>query len=385
MRIHIDMAVNTFLNYNLEYESVPVAWKNSCVNVECTLHQLSPYIGKTKSIIARELITRYSNPGDLIVDPYSGSGTIPLEACLLDRRIFACDVNPYAILLTRAKLFSPASLEEAKSQADSLISEMKKMPDPDLRRVPAWVRKFFHSRTLKETIKAVDICIYSKNDFLLSCILGILHHQRPGFLSFPSSHLVPYLRDKNFPRDQYEELYRYRPLKPRLYSKIERAYRRFNIRYDTFKAEVKEGKIEDIELPSEFHCLITSPPYMNALDYNRDNRLRLWFITREYQENRDGLLTGSKKAFEISISNLSQKIDKSLIKNGYCIFIIGELVRNFPGFHPSQLVQNIISKNAPSLKLSKMMTDLIPDVRRSRRNYEGIKTEHILIYQKQMK
>jgi hypothetical protein len=27
---------------------------------------------------------------------------------------------------------------------------------------------------------------------LLASMLGILHHQRPGFLSFPSSHLIPY-------------------------------------------------------------------------------------------------------------------------------------------------------------------------------------------------
>lgn len=196
--------------------SVPLEWSDSCVSSESSMHQLSPYIGKLKSSIARSLILNYSKPGDLIVDPYSGSGTIPFEAILLNRNAFACDVNPYASVLTRAKLFSPVSLEEANERAELLFSEMRKIPDPDLRKVPLWIRKFFHPLTLKEVIKATSLCIELKDEFLLACILGILHHQRPGFLSYPSSHLVPYLRDKNFPKNQFPELYLFRPLRPRL-------------------------------------------------------------------------------------------------------------------------------------------------------------------------
>src|SRR5258708_20036869 len=44
-----------------------------------------------------------------------------------------------------------------------------------------------------------------RSTFLLSCLLAILHHQRPGFLSFPSSHAVPYLRLNSFPRELYPE------------------------------------------------------------------------------------------------------------------------------------------------------------------------------------
>lgn len=88
------------------------------------------------------------------------------------------------------------------------------------------VRQFFHPRTLKEAIKFVTVCKRDENNFLFACFLGILHHQRPGFLSYPSSHLVPYLREKKYPRDQFPELYQYRELRPRLLSKIQRAYAR---------------------------------------------------------------------------------------------------------------------------------------------------------------
>lgn len=372
----------TVTGLNNEYESVSLDWKNSCTATECSLHQLSPYIGKTKSVIARDLILKYSNPKDLIIDPFSGSGTIPFEAVLLNRQAFACDANPYASVLTRAKLFAPPTQEEAKEQAVLLLSEMEKLPEPDLRKEPMWVRKFFHPRTLKEIIKAFNVCITSKNDFLLSCILGILHHQRPGFLSYPSSHLVPYLRDKKYPKDQFPDLYEYRSLQSRLLAKIERAYRNCETTYNNASAIYKHGTIEDVEFPQSFQCLITSPPYMNALDYNRDNRLRLWFLTRKDEHHNDSKLTGTKSAFKLSITHLAKIIEKSLISKGYSIFIVGEQLRSSPGNHPSEIVKEIISEYAPSLHLLSVIADDIPDVRRSRRNYKCIKTEHILIFQR---
>jgi len=48
-------------NYNEMYCSpapAPEYWHRSCAHSECTLHQLSPYIGKLKSSIARDLIQK---------------------------------------------------------------------------------------------------------------------------------------------------------------------------------------------------------------------------------------------------------------------------------------------------------------------------------------
>src|ERR1035438_1917042 len=74
--------------------AAPQSRGRSVANRECSLHQLAPYIGKLKSAIARELILAYSRVDDLIADPFSGAGTIPLEALLASRRIFAADVSP---------------------------------------------------------------------------------------------------------------------------------------------------------------------------------------------------------------------------------------------------------------------------------------------------
>src|ERR1051325_7991733 len=93
--------------------NAPRLWKESCAHTECTLHQLSPYIGKIKSSIAGELVERFSRPGDLVVDPFAGAGTIPFEAVTRDRRVLAADISPYARILSKAKLSPPPSLDAA--------------------------------------------------------------------------------------------------------------------------------------------------------------------------------------------------------------------------------------------------------------------------------
>lgn len=181
----------------------PNWWKDPCSNIECTLHQLAPYIGRIKSSIAGDLIERYSKPGDIVVDPFAGAGTIPLEAGIRGRRVFAADRSPYASILSRAKLFPPISLEAALGQAEIALDEAKFLPQPDMRSVPRWVRVFFHPKTLSKALRFATVARRSGNEFLMASFLGILHHQRPGFLSYPSSHLVPYLRTKKYPRAKF--------------------------------------------------------------------------------------------------------------------------------------------------------------------------------------
>jgi len=350
--------------------------------MESTLHQLSPYIGKIKSSIAGELVERYSNPGDLVVDPFSGAGTIPLEAALHGRRVFGADISPYAGILSKAKLSPPLSLDAALHLAEEALAEASALPDPDLRAVPRWVRKFFHPATLKETLNFAAICRHPGNEFLMACLLGILHHQRPGFLSYPSSHLVPYLRDRKYPKDKFPEMYTYRELRPRLLAKIKRSYRRFSRPEPSSILAFQGTPVQDLKLPPRIGAIITSPPYMNALDYGRDNRLRLWFIDPSLATKVDNGVTQRRLAFCEAITILARKIERSLKPKGYCVFIVGEELRRSFEAHPSETVFNIIHEHAPSLCPKELLVDDIPDVRRTRRECRGVKSEHIMVFQR---
>ena len=95
---------------NIPLKSTPYAWQGSCVGTESTLHQIAPYVGKMKSTMARALIESASSPGDTIFEPFVGSGLVALESLISGRSVVCCDTNPYAIVLTKAKLFPPPTL-----------------------------------------------------------------------------------------------------------------------------------------------------------------------------------------------------------------------------------------------------------------------------------
>lgn len=369
------------LFHNVKVLSAPSTWRDPCAHDECTLHQLSPYIGKIKSSIAAELIRNFSRPGDLVVDPFAGAGTIPLESAIQGRRTFGADISPYARILSVAKLFPPQSLHKALNLADEALKEAALLPKPDLRQIPVWVRRFFHPDTLREAINFASVARRRNNEFLMACFLGILHHQRPGFLSYPSSHLVPYLRNRKYPREVYPELYSYRDLRTRLIAKVHRTFRRFSC-FGSPERSFNLSAVEKLELPRLFDALITSPPYMNALDYGRDNRLRLWFIDPTLANGVDNDVTERRKAFGEAISCLAAKTERSLRQHGYCVLLVGEELVRTREAHPSEVVISTFTSVAPSLRFKRVLTDNIPDIRRSRRACRGVKTEHLLVFQK---
>jgi hypothetical protein len=92
----------------------PSDWVGSAWQSESTFHQLSPYIGKTKSSMAASLVARFSGEGDVLYDPFSGCGTFAFEAWAAGRQVIANDLSPYANVLTRAKLFPYRSLQLAR-------------------------------------------------------------------------------------------------------------------------------------------------------------------------------------------------------------------------------------------------------------------------------
>jgi hypothetical protein len=68
------------------------------------------YRGNWSPYIPRNLILRYTQPGDLVLDPFVGGGTTAVEAKLLGRRCIARDINPACVELTVQNVrFSPPS------------------------------------------------------------------------------------------------------------------------------------------------------------------------------------------------------------------------------------------------------------------------------------
>jgi hypothetical protein len=359
-------------------------WHGCFNRRESTLQQLAPYVGKMKSGMARVLVQLYSSLGEVVLDPFSGSGVVTLEAALLGREAWGNDLSHYAYVLTRGKLEAPGHGDIALSRARRLADWVESMaPGIDLEEAPPWVREFFHPDTLREVLAAFKILRAEQDYFLTSCLLGILHHVRPGFLSFPASHLVPYLRRGMYPPEQFPEMYAYRDLRSRLLAKVKRAYARPMLPIDWGERTHRVWRQNSMALPVEtesVHAIVSSPPYFGALDYARDNRLRLWFLGCEDWRDLDKSLTANSKVYLEQMAICLREMHRVLRVGRHCVLVLGDVERDGKNLRTAEILGELATDvTERGFVLETIYDDRIPDERRSRRQTRTTKYERILV------
>jgi len=76
------------------------------------VHRLHPYLGKFVPQLAEVFLRRYASSGQLVWDPFAGSGTTLVEANAFGARAAGCDLSAFNCLLMRAKTgaYEPAAL-----------------------------------------------------------------------------------------------------------------------------------------------------------------------------------------------------------------------------------------------------------------------------------
>ena len=363
-------------------------WHGSYNARESSLHQLAPYVGKMKSGMAKVLVEQYSKPGDTVLDPFSGSGVVPFEAVLHGRRALANDLSPYAYALTRGKLEAPKNVDIALYQANTLIDIVEiEAPTIDLSQVPEWVQEFFHPDTLREILVAFRVLQEREDFFLISCLFGILHHVRPGFLSYPASHLVPYLRKAKYPPEKFPEMYGYRALRSRLLAKVVRAYRRATLPDNWEKRQGQVWNTNSMNLPIQdetVDAIISSPPYFGALDYARDNRLRLWFLGCQDWKRLDASLTANSKVYLPQMTVCLKEMCRVLKQGHHCVLVLGDVERNGKRKHTAEILADLAAEVTENRLITELIyNDIIPDERRSRRRTKTTQFDRILVLRKE--
>ncbi len=268
------------LSYNL-----PGSWKYAGDGWGSSLHRICSRTGSFPPALAHYFIQRYSKPGDVVLDPFSGKGTAPLEACLNGRIGVGNDLAPEAYVLTHAKV-RPVMLgdvldwiEWARDRMDTSSYSVSEV-DED-------VRAFFSNYTLKQILAVRDLINETRRRdlriFLKALMLGILHGPTRIHLSVKCSHsfsMAPgyikrYVREKRIRKPRRDVLACLR----------EKAVRVFRdgiplTRGEAYMADARSLPIED----ESVDLIVTSPPYFNMQTYAWDNWLRLWFLGYSYPE-----------------------------------------------------------------------------------------------------
>lgn len=331
--------------------------------------------------LAAWAIESSTNRGDYIYDPFCGSGTVLLEAQARGRSAAGSDLNPYAVLLSRAKL--NASDDSLPSKGAEFIDKYRTRVENLKSTISTKdhsreLQDMYHPDTLVSLLSWVRVLQDEGDDFGLACLMGIAHHQRPGFLSYPASHTVPYLRNKSFPKESFPELYEYREVEGRLERKIDRALSRLpNFNNSVEAGSVMLGNSGDLDGDSIFDAIVTSPPYMGQLHYARDNRIRLELLGHRNWQELDGAVSPRLNVFlERSVEWLSDW--SRLLKPGGTLSVLVGDKTNTTRRPFADLVSSLVLDSGTLYKETGVTMSPIPSRRRVRKGCEGSSAELLL-------
>lgn len=253
-----------------------------------SLHEVS-YRACFKAELPRYFIERYSAEGDVVYDPFMGRGTTLLEAALKGRVPEGNDVNPLAEILLRPRL-EPPTLEAVAARLGELDWDRGAPLDLDL-------SMFYHPETLGRlaALRAylLERAASGELDFIDRWIRMVatnrLTGHSPGFFSvytMPPNQAVSAesqvkinRRRNQRPEDAYKDV-------PALILRKSKALLK-----DVTPLE--RLLLDEVAAGARLHCcdvrdtkaieaesvalVVTSPPFLNVVQYAKDNWLRCWF------------------------------------------------------------------------------------------------------------
>ncbi len=281
-------------------------------------HPMCSYLASFPASLTHAFIARYSRPGDVVIDPFSGRGTTALQACAEGRIGLGNDLNPFAHLLTAAKVEPATRAQTATRLAQLRLAWNGASPDwlqlaarvsadptgPESRipgagsrssaavgieSVPVEVALAFHPRTLGQLLFVrTTLQLDDRTDrFLAAALTGILHGKSASYLSelMPNTFsMAPrYVRDfaartafSSPERDVFDGLSK---KLDRLFRQTPPAREGIALLGDARDLALRaQTALRASGLPDRARLVVSSPPYLRVVKYGYYNWLRTWFL-----------------------------------------------------------------------------------------------------------
>jgi DNA modification methylase len=251
-----------------------------------SIHEVS-YRACFKPQLPRFFITHLTNEGDYVYDPFLGRGTTIIEAGLLNRQSIGNDVNPLSQILSEPRLLIP-NYQELVTYINSIPFQKGLKADIDL-------SMFYHSDTESEIVSLRNYILEREKNNELSNLdkwirmvaTNRLTGHSKGFFSvytMPPNQAVSQERQIkiNEKRNQKPE---YRNVKEIILRKTRSLIKEITTQQQKILRQIHRKTIflnkdarDTKEIPDNFVQLtVTSPPFLDIVQYAKDNWLRGWF------------------------------------------------------------------------------------------------------------
>ncbi|MEA2188307.1 MAG: hypothetical protein QOK16_3318 [Solirubrobacteraceae bacterium] len=242
------------------------------------MRPIHPFPARMAPDLSRELLGALP-PGSRVIDPMCGSGTVVRQAVEAGHSCVGRDVDPLAVLMTRAwttpipayRLVHDAHEMVLRAQATNVAAVTLPWNDDD---TDAFARYWFAADQIDSLARlcgALRACRYRTRDLLKICFSRLIITKDSGAsLARDVSHSRPHRVAMDSEFDVYAGFLRAARL----------VGSRLNPHDIRGHATVGLGDARKLDsgTDGQFDAAMTSPPYLNAIDYLRGHRLTLiWF------------------------------------------------------------------------------------------------------------
>ena len=249
------------------------------------VHSLHKFYGKLIPAIPAWAIECFSQPRDLVLDPFCGSGTTLVEALLAGRKAIGVDIDPLSILISRAKTtpISPTILESVLSELLSGILSDKNKGTNYI--VPVFLHvdiNYWFTKDVQNDLAIIKENINRIREQNLKQFFLVAFSSMIRRVSLADPRLIKPSRNRYLEREK-ETFDVVGIFSSAARSKIAAMSRLVNILkdhtlYGGVSATVLQGDAR--RLPNTIagvNLIVTNPPYMAAVDYVRTNKLEGWW------------------------------------------------------------------------------------------------------------
>ena len=297
------------------------------------LHEVS-YRACFKPQLPRFFIERLTQLSERVYDPFMGRGTTLLEAALLGRVPLGCDINPLSLTFIRPRL-QPPRLEQ-------IDARLREIPFQNYSEYPEDLLAFYHPDTLKElcalkayllrrqTVGSFD----SVDDWIAMVAVNRLTGHSPGFFSVYT--LPPNQATSVKAQIRINQRRQQVPPLRRIGHIIHKKSKQL-LSDCTAEVRCRLGQVCDqaLMLTSPAHCtpaiasdsvalVVTSPPFLNIVQYATDNWLRCWFLGIDAKSVKLTVPT-KLETWQQAMTDVFRELYRVLKPGGHIAFEVGEV------------------------------------------------------------
>lgn len=374
-----------------------IDWNFDNCKTNYATHDLHSYPARFIPQIPNNLIKIFTKENDIVYDPFCGCGTTILEAILENRKAIGNDMNPLAVLISKAK-----STPLTKKQTELVEIELGKIETQinELYGVRNLFNRSVSKKKLNYRIPNLDYwfseTVVRELSLIKNAITSLQDKNIINFLKAVFSNIIVLVsyQDSNTRYVRVEKKIKpmdtFKKFKARtLRMTIKMAQLQHIIRMYKPKVKVADTRKHTGFKENFADFVVTSPPYPNAYDYHLYHKHRMYWLDMDplelkkkeigahaHYSKKNGF---TDKNFREDMTRAFKEISRVLKNNRYMCVVIGDSI-----IKGKRIKNNLLLKKTSKQTPFDFEYEFRRHIKLTKKSFNPkigkIKTEHIMIF-----